>query len=187
MTLFSSVALSLLMMSCSFKPIKQIDACTKLGNPVYVGERFAFNPHVCPKKLYDAYGPEEWETFFKLCDALRAGEDTFECPSEEVYDFCFSGGPLDEFFPLAGYAVDRDDLNGYSDGVGHIRYMIPKDVFQRKEKEFEKLVVDILNKNVRKDYTDFEKSLALYEYMINNYTFDFRESGKVGKWDSGWF
>ena len=176
MTLFSSVALSLLMMSCSFKPIKQIDACTKLGNPVYVGERFAFNPHVCPKKLYDAYGPEEWETFFKLCDALRAGEDTFECPSEEVYDFCFSGGPLDEFFPLAGYAVDRDDLNGYSDGVGHIRYMIPKDVFQRKEKEFEKLVVDILNKNVRKDYTDFEKSLALYEYMINNYTFDFRES-----------
>ncbi|RKM54113.1 hypothetical protein D6853_14340 [Butyrivibrio sp. X503] len=174
--LISSGILCLLLMSCSFKPIKQIDACTELGRPVYSGEKFAFNPHVCPKKLYEAYGPEEWETFFKLCDALRAGEDTFECPSREVYDWCFSGGPLDEFFPVARYSLESDCENGYADGIGYIKYAIPKDEFLRKQKEFEKMVTDILNENVSKDYTDFEKCVALYEYMINNYVYDYRES-----------
>lgn len=136
---------------------------------------YSFNPHVCPKKLYDAYGPEEWETFFKLCDALEAGEDTFECPNFKIYDWCFSGGPLSKYFPLARFGTLSDYTNNCSDGVGHFTYYVSKEDFMQKQKEFEQLVVDILKENVRKDYTDFEKCIALYEYMIKNYTYDWEE------------
>lgn len=134
---------------------------------------YSYNPHVCPKKLYDAYGPEEWESFFNLCDALRAGEDTFECKSRDAYEWCFSGGPLSKYFPVARYYVTGDFLNGYSDGVGHFTYDIPAEEFVQKQQVFEQLVVDILKDNVRKDYTDFEKCIVLYEYMVENYTYDY--------------
>ena len=140
-----------------------------------VRESFTFNPHICPKKLYEAYSSEEWEAFFNLCDALRAGEDTFKCANRMSYEWCFSGGPLDEFFPLARFTLDADFVSGYSNGVGQIRYNIPKEEFLEKQKAFEQLIVDILNENVRQDYTDFEKCLALYEYMVNQYEYDWEE------------
>ncbi|RKM56973.1 hypothetical protein D6856_14450 [Butyrivibrio sp. XB500-5] len=144
--------------------------------PAVSSKEFSFNPHVCSKKLYEAYGPEEWETFFKLVDALRKGEDTFECPSREIYEWCFSGGPLDELFPVGRYNLEMDFENGYTEGVGHITYLIPKDEFMKKQKAFEKMVMKIVNDNVDKDYTDFEKCIALYEYMINNYVYDYDEA-----------
>ena len=145
---------------------------------------FTFNPHVYPKKLYDAYSPDEWETFTNLCNALEAGEDTFKAASRETYEWCFSGGPLDEYFPVARFALGVDFLDGYSDGVGKIIYDIPKEEFKQKLEEFEKLVADIIKENVREDYTDFEKCVALYEYMVKNYTYDWDEysnnqSGKI--------
>ncbi|RKM54114.1 transglutaminase family protein [Butyrivibrio sp. X503] len=151
------------------------DSSTVSEESVVSDEDFSFNPHVSPKKLYDAYGAEEWETFFKLCDALRAGEDTFECPSREIYEWCFSGAPLDEYMPVARHNTEMNFTDGYTDGVGHITYEIPKDEFVKKQKEFEKTVMDIVNENVDKDYTDFEKCIALYEYMVNNYAYDYEE------------
>ena len=102
---------------------------------------FTFNPHVYPKKLYDAYSPDEWETFTNLCNALEAGEDTFKAASRETYEWCFSGGPLDEYFPVARFALGVDFLDGYTDGVGKIIYDIPKEEFKQKQEEFEKLVI----------------------------------------------
>ncbi len=141
--------------------------------PLTVDDPYTFNVHVCPKKLYDAYGPEEWESFFNLCDALEAGEDSFECSSRDAYEWCFSGGPLSKYYPVARFYVTADYINGYQNGIGHFTYDIPKEEFMQKQKDFEQLVVDILNENVRKDYTDFEKCVALYEYMVTNYTYDY--------------
>lgn len=153
-------------------------------------ESYTFNPCVYPKKLYDAYGPEEWDTFSNLCNALEAGEDTFKASSREAYEWCFSGGPLKDYFPVARFAAYGDFLDGYSDGVGKIKYEIPKEEFMKKQKEFEQLVADILKENVRKDYTDFEKCIALYEYMVTNYTYDWDEyavndSGEINDLPAG--
>ncbi|MBO4809908.1 MAG: hypothetical protein J5537_12795 [Lachnospiraceae bacterium] len=136
---------------------------------------YTFNPHACPKKLYDAYGPEEWEAFFNLCDALRAGEDSFECANRDVYEWCFSGGPLNDLFPLARFTITPDFINGYSDGKGHFSYDIPVEEFLEKQAAFEEMVVDILKENVTKEFTDFEKCITLYEYMVDNYTYDWEE------------
>lgn len=178
--LIASVLCGLTVTACAAVPALPIEVGVSEGEQVLegpneTGKYYSFNPHVCPKKLYDAYGPEEWGAFFNLCDALRKGEDSFDCPSEEVYAWCFSGGPLDEFFPVARYCVDMDYLDGYSKGVGRIKYTVPKDEFLAKEKEFEQTIEDILKENVRTDYTDFEKCIALYEYMVNNYVYDYRE------------
>ena len=90
---------------------------------------YKFNPHAYPKKLRDAYGDDEMKAFLNLVDALRAGEDTFECSSREVYEWCFSGGPLDDLFPVARFTISGDFLDGYSDGVGHFTYDIPKGTY----------------------------------------------------------
>ncbi len=136
---------------------------------------YRFNPHAYPQKLRDAYGDDEMEAFLNLVDALRAGEDSFKCANRDVYEWCFSGGPLDDLFPVARFTITGDFLDGYSDGVGHFTYDIPVEEFLQKQADFEKMVEDILRENVDKTYTDFEKCVALYEYMVDNYTYDWDE------------
>ena len=62
---------------------------------------FEFNPHVYSEKLSESYSEEYWESFYNLCDALRLGEDTFECASQEVYEWCTDDVTLGELFPAA--------------------------------------------------------------------------------------
>lgn len=137
---------------------------------------YAFNPHVCPSMLYEAYGEEYWTSFFNMCDALREGKDTFECASGEAYVWCYAGNLVYDFFPAAKKYVKYIGLyDGYSDGVGKIVYTIPAEEFVEIERDFEQQIEDVIRENVRKDDTDFEKCAALYKYIADNYTYDQEE------------
>jgi hypothetical protein len=141
-------------------------------------EYYSFNPHAYSSKLYATYGEERWKAFYNLCDALRAGEDTFECPSADVYGWCMSNLIITNFFPVAGnnlYYINQYGEYTYSDGVGYINYAIPKEEFLQRERDFENTVNQILRENVRTDYTDFEKCLALYNYISKNYSYDYEQ------------
>ena len=152
---------------------------------------YSFNPHVCSTDFYNAYGEEYWTSFFNLCDALRNGEDTFECASREVYIWCMVGGPLDSLFPAARYRLEYLGADaGYCNGVGKIAYAIPQKEFVEREDVFETIVESIIRDNIREDDTDFEKCAALYKYIADNYIYDKEEeaankAGKINDFDNG--
>jgi hypothetical protein len=137
--------------------------------------KFEFNPHVYSPILAERFGPEYWESFYNLCDALRAGEDTFECASQEVYDWCTEEVILCALFPAACCkvcGVSDDGTVPFENGVGRIYYKMPKEEFLQREKDFEDMITEILNDNVRTDYSDFEKTLAIHDYFAREYTYD---------------
>ena len=139
---------------------------------------FEFNPHVYNAMLSATYGDEYRDAFFNLCDALRAGEDTFECASKEAYDWCMNELTLSELFPVACMTVTDKSTDGslnYENGTGRIYYTIPVEEFVQRQSEFEEEITEILNTYVKSSYTDFEKCLALYDYMVSEYVYDYND------------
>lgn len=49
-------------------------------------QKFEFNPHLYVPSLSSDIPKDYWDSFYNLCDALRAGESTFECSSNEAYN-----------------------------------------------------------------------------------------------------
>ena len=146
------------------------------GEPITDPEgHYLFNPYLKPKMLADYYTQEEWwDALYNLCDALRKGEDTFECSSPEAYDFATDAAVLGNLFPM-GYFISRNGNDGtvpYENGVGRIYYDIPKEEFIKKEQDFEKDVEDILKVCVRTDFSEFEKTLAIFKYISDNFTYN---------------
>ena len=136
---------------------------------------YTFQRHVFGSAYLEEFGEKYRDAMYSFCDAVYNGEDTFDCPDEDMYGWCI--GRFSMFFcPLASAYVAKYSPEGgpsYKDGKGYIYYTIPKDEFMKKEKEFEEQIVRIINDCVSDDYTDFEKALALYEYMCTNYTYDY--------------
>ena len=44
---------------------------------------YTFSPHVMAEEYKKIYGPGIEESFYKLCDAVLAGEESFPCESRE--------------------------------------------------------------------------------------------------------
>ncbi len=132
--------------------------------------QFTFNPHVYSTILGTVYGEEYWEGLYNLIDALRAGEDTFECASEEVYKWCVNPARLLDLFPGGSFALQDLFLlpeDAYEDGVGKICYAMDKQEFLEKEAAFEEDLMKVVNDYVDPDYTEFEKCLALLDYVAS--------------------
>ena len=130
---------------------------------------YTFQPHVFGSRYLEEFGEEMRDTFFAYCDAVWAGEDSFPCPDQNSLNWCV--GRLSNFFcpPASSYVTAGVCENG----VGKLIYLIPKEEFLEKEKEFEEAITGILNDALSDDYTDFEKIIALYEYMTTHYTYDY--------------
>ena len=136
---------------------------------------YEFDPHAYNAMLEATFSDDYRESFFNLCDALREGKDTFECSSQEVYDWCMDEVTLNQLFPVACMTVTGKSSDGstpFEDGTGHIYYKIPVEQFIQMETGFEEEITEIINDNVKSSYSDFEKCLALYDYMVSNYKYD---------------
>ncbi|RKM57125.1 hypothetical protein D6853_03660 [Butyrivibrio sp. X503] len=131
--------------------------------------RYVFNTHVFSDRTAEILGEDKREAFFNLCDALESGNDTFLCPNKNAFNWVTNFLFLNNYFPPAAACIEPVD---YSDGVGTIEYLIPVDEFLERVNEFEYEIEDILNSTVSPDYSDFEKTLSLYVYMTQNYTYD---------------
>ena len=135
---------------------------------------FEFNAHVYSATISQRIPQEYWESFYNLCDALRAGETTFKCSSQDAYDWCTDVGVLCSYFPAAGTRVEGRSDDGspaFENGTGKIHYNLPVDEYVARQADFETLVVDIINCNVESDDTEYEKALKLYLYMALNYEY----------------
>ncbi len=138
-------------------------------------ESFAFNPHVYSPKLAEEIPQDHWESFYHLCDALRAGETTFACSSREAYEWATDPSILGHLFPPACMKITGESNDGtvpFENGTGRIYYRIPVEEYKERQAEFEEAVTNVLNGCLEADDDDFEKCLKLYNYMESNYIYE---------------
>ncbi len=133
------------------------------------GAAFTFQPHIFSTFYLKEHGEKRRDAFYAYVDAIRAGEDRYRCASEADANWS-SGRFAMMFFPFAGLYADATYVG---DGWAEITYLIPKDEFLRKEREFEERVEKILNDVLEEDYSDLEKALALYEFMTEYIVYDY--------------
>ena len=133
---------------------------------------FEFKPVVVSSIFRDIMGEDMYEAYCNYIAAVRAGEDSFEVKDQETYDWMMGQFPY-VFYPVVAEYTESNYAGAYSNGRATFQYKIPKEEFAQKNAEFEEIVVNILNENLRDDYSDFEKVLALYIYFATNYTYDY--------------
>lgn len=155
---------------------------TETSETTVPSEPFVFNAHLHSDLLSEVASEEMWESLYNLIDAIRAGEDTFECSDEHAYKWCTDDTTIGTFLPPACTLVTGD---GYSDGTGKIKYLMDKDEFLARESEFETEIERILNEAIRSDYSDFEKVMGLYDYMCQNFVYDYSDIDGQGIDDFG--
>lgn len=143
-----------------------------------VNGHYEFNPHVFSEFYVQEHGEARRQAVFNYVDALRAGEDWFECPDESAMWWCV--GRLGHFFFPVGPEFTTAGV--YKDGKAQILYKIPKEEFLEKEREFEKMITDIVNNAVGDDYTDLEKAVALYEFLTEYCTYDYEMLEHCTEW-----
>ena len=133
---------------------------------------FEFKPIVCGPIFKEYMGEDLYSAYCNYINAVRAGEDSFEVKDQDTYDWMIGQFP-NHCYPVVYEYTESNYAGAVKDGRGTFQYHIPKEEFAAKNAEFEKLVTDILNENLRDDYSDFEKILALYIYFSENYSYDY--------------
>lgn len=136
---------------------------------------YEFDPHPYSPKLAEWIPQEYWDAFNNLSDAVRAGETTFECSSQEAYDWAIDDSTIAQLLPAVCLKVSGTSNDGtipYENGIGHIYYNMPIEDLLVREAEFEQMIEDILNSRLDDDDDDFEKILKLYEYMEDTYYYE---------------
>lgn len=137
---------------------------------------YTFNPHLYVPIFADDIPQDYWDSFYNLCDALRAGETTFACSSAEACKWALDPVTLNTLFPTACMKIREKDEDGntpFENGVGRIYYEIPIDEFTERQAGFESLVEDVLNTWLEADDDEFEKALKLYDYMESTYDYQY--------------
>ncbi len=163
--------------------VEESDIAETEEETVSVSDYYSFTPYIYSEKLSEIRDEKFWQAFYNMIDAIRAGEDSFECPDEETYWQVIDPYTLNYLYPVACVNISPYYGDGlfYENGRGYIYYAIPKEAFEKKRIKFEEEITAILHECVRTDYSDFEKCLSLYTYIADNFTYDYEkfESGRI--------
>ncbi len=133
---------------------------------------YEFKPIVMSSIFKDIMGEDMYWAYCNYVNAVRNKEDSFEVKSEKDYDWMIGQFPT-QFYPIYGVYTESNYAGAFKDGRATFQYKIDKEELAAKEKEFEKTVMNIVNENIRDDYSDFEKVLALYLYFAKTYSYDY--------------
>lgn len=140
---------------------------------------YVFRPKVCSVFMEEVFGKPMCEAWYNLVDAVMAGEDTFACPNQHTYDWVMGQFPR-LCFPvlteLITYSYDRE--NSVKDGVAGFTYLVLPEEASARIAAFAQQIEKILNEALQKQYSDFEKAAALYDYFSRNYRYDFETREK---------
>ena len=135
-------------------------------------EPYTFQTKVAGAYQYEIFGEEIIDTWFNMVDAVMAGEDTFECPDQDTYD-CVMANFRERYFPVLEELIYFDYDHPVEDGIGHIQYMKSKEETTKEIEDFMKLVEDLLNKSMKRSWSDLENALSLYSFFNANYEYDY--------------
>ena len=85
------------------------------GNPANTANtdpapaRFVFQPKVCSSYQEGVFGKTMCEAWYKLVDAVMAGEDTFACPDDDTYNWVMGQFP-GHSFPVLSDLIDYGEI-----------------------------------------------------------------------------
>ena len=113
------------------------------------GYRFTYDPKAVPQYWKDIFGDEMIQAWYNLVDAALAGEDTFECPDKETFDWVIGQFP-EKCFPMLGELIESS-YEPVENGIAHFRYTTSREEFGEKMTKFTAQVEDILNKTMKED------------------------------------
>jgi len=135
-----------------------------------------FEPHIFSDVSRTLYGENEEQTFYRMIDAMCEGESSFDC--DDIFMYHMTIGRLATYFwPVSEKCIGN--LNDYREnavwkkGKGIIPYRIETNESTAAIQEFEQLVCDILDDCISDDYNDLEKAIAIYEYITENWVYDY--------------
>ena len=134
---------------------------------------FTFQPKVSSDWMKEIYGDKLCTAWNNLIDAVLAGKTAFACPDEDTYNWIMNV-LRDRYFPLLKDLIDfpaAEELV-WGNGVAHFRYTVPADEVPASIAAFADLTEGILNEALQPDDSPFEKTLALYRYFVEHYTYD---------------
>lgn len=160
------------------KIVIETSETTEATTATEAGSHFEFKPVVISSIFRDIMGEDMYKAFCNYVTAVQNGEDSFEVKDEETYDWMIGQFPA-QLQPCYFVYTESGYGGAFKEGRAKFQYKISKDELAAKEKEFEKIVTDILNENFKDDYSDFEKALALYIYFSKNYTYDWDSYEKM--------
>ena len=140
-------------------------------------EGFVFQPKVCSVFMEEVFGETMCATWFNLVDAVMAGEDTFGCPDQDTYDWVMGQFPK-YCFPMMNEVIEYS-YEPVTSGTAHLTYLVSREEAAARIAEFGELVEGILNKTLKKDYSDFEKAIALYNYFWMTYEYDYEKEQRM--------
>ena len=133
---------------------------------------YEYKPVVMSSIFLDIMGEDMYDAYKNYVKAVQNGEDEFEVKTEDTYHWMIGQFPA-YFQPVYEVYTESNYGSAFKDGKGTFQYKIPKEELAQKEAEFEEMVTGILNENLRDDYSDVEKILALYIYFSQNYKYDY--------------
>ena len=82
----------------SLEPIRFTDEPTAATT---APEPYKFNTHAYSSFLEACYSDDYKKSLFNFFDALNDGRDTFECASQEIYEFCMDSVVQNQLYPVA--------------------------------------------------------------------------------------
>jgi len=145
---------------------------------------FKFNPKVCSPIMTEIMGEKMRDAWFSLIDAVYAGETTFECADDDTYNWMMGQFPHLCLPVIEDLITACDDRNHpVKNGVAEFKYNLPPEEVRQKIDEFGEMVEGILNDNLRDDYDDVEKALALYEYFHKTCEYDYDAADELTRHD----
>lgn len=114
--------------------------------------------------------PAKDSQYNRIYDALMSAKDSTLLPndskSDEVFDMIQKiviNGPRIQFYEGCSYR---------SDGLLTLKYSKPKDFILKADSEVKKKSEEIISTVIKPGMTDFEKELALHDYIVNNCSYD---------------
>ena len=135
---------------------------------------YVFQPKICSVYMEEVFGKDMCDAWSNLVDAVLAGEDTFACKDQYTYDWMMGQFPehcLPILHELIDYAWDRE--HSVIDGIASFTYRVPPEEAQKRIAEFGQQIEGMLNEILEDDWSDFEKTLALYIYFSEHYVYDY--------------
>lgn len=136
---------------------------------------YTFNPYAIADIYVESYGEDFFEYYKGFCDAVLAGEDSFECPDYDTYWKILDAAYI--CLPITSDCLDMPEYgeNNIVDGRCDIVYRYSVEEHQNNVREFINKVEEIITTNIQEGDTEFEKALNLYEYCVYTYVYDYEQ------------
>ena len=158
--------------------IENIQSTAQSGSPEcnLPAFEYEFNPHVISKEYVTAYGTGMEECFYRFCDAVLNGENTFRCATKEQLLMVITISR--ECLPIANEFIDSDKCY-VSDGVGHLSYKIGKDELLEEVSKFKAKVTEVITSAVPYEEEDFIIAAQLLTAVAHKDEYDFEAAESI--------